>query len=90
MVSLFVFVTLALIPFTLAQSPSDGGVAIQIAAIKAHFNNAGIVPSMLATFSPSAVMSVTYGANVPPGTSLTQARQSCQPFAMIVIECGLS
>ena len=87
MIPLSVFVSLALIPFTLAQSPTD--VAFGIAAIEAHFSNAGIVPSMLATFTPSALMNVAFGAAVPPGTPLTQDRQSYQLFPIIFIESGL-
>jgi phosphatidylethanolamine-binding protein (PEBP) family uncharacterized protein len=77
MIPLSVFVSLALIPFTLAQSPSD--VAFGIAAIEAHFSNAGIVPSMLATFTPSALMNVAFGAAVSPGTPLTQDQVKAAP-----------
>jgi hypothetical protein len=88
MIPLSVVVSLALIPFTLAQSPSD--VALGIAAIEAHFSNAEIVPSLLATFIPSALLNVAFnGVAVPPGTPLTQDRQSCQSFPMIYIDTCL-
>jgi len=79
MFSFITFVSLALIPFSLAQSTGDVGV--QIEAIEAHFSNAGLVPSLLATFSPTAILSVSFdgvGA-VAPGTPLTQAQVKPQP-----------
>jgi len=79
MIPLSVFLFLTLIPATLTQSPSD--VTLGIAAIKAHFSNAEIVPSMLTTFDPSALMSVTFGAQaaVPPGTPLTRDQVKAAP-----------
>jgi len=78
MIPLSVVVSLALIPFTLAQSPSD--VALGIAAIEAHFSNAEIVPSLLATFIPSALLNVAFnGVAVPPGTPLTQDQVKAAP-----------
>ena len=50
---------------------------LEIEAIEAHFTNAGLVPSLLATFDPSALLSVSYdGVGViSPGQSLTKARE---------------
>lgn len=65
---------MSLMPFCLAQSGTGG---IQIEAIEAHFTNAGIVPSLLATFSPTALMTVNFEGvgDVAPGTALTQTRE---------------
>jgi hypothetical protein len=81
MVSLSVLVSLAFIPFTFSQSTNNSDVGLQIAAIQAHFSNAGIVPSLLTTFSPSAVMSVAFNGvgDVAPGTLLTEAQVKPAP-----------
>jgi len=73
------FVSLALVPFSLAQSDSAGEVGIQ--AIEAHFTNAGIVPSLLATFTPSALLNILFAGtpSVAPGTPLSQAQARPTP-----------
>jgi phosphatidylethanolamine-binding protein len=72
MISLSVSTVLALIPFTFAQS-TNAGVGIE--GIEANFVNAGLVPSLLATFNPSAVMNFAFGnGDIAPGTPLTQER----------------
>lgn len=57
MISLTVFVSLALIPFAAAQASSP---AFEIEAIKAHFTQSAIVPSLLAAFEPTALLSLNY------------------------------
>jgi len=74
------FVSLTLIPFfSLSQSTNDS--SIQIEAIEAHFSNAGIVPSLLPTFSPSAVLSVSFAGvgDVAPGTALSETQVKPAP-----------
>ena len=65
----------SLLPLCLAQSNVTTAVGIE--AIEANFANAGIVPSLLATFSPSSLLSVNFAGvgDVAPGTALTQARE---------------
>ena len=63
-------------PLVNAQSTND--TALGIAAIEAHFTNADLVPSLLATFTPTALMTVTFpgvGA-ISPGQNLTRERES--------------
>jgi len=81
MISLSIFVSLAFIPFTFSQSTNNSNVGLEIAAIEAHFSNAGIVPSLLTSFTPSAVMSVAFNGvgDVAPGTPLTQAQVQPAP-----------
>lgn len=69
------FFSLTLVPFSFAQSDAAGEVGIK--AIEAHFTNAGIVPSLLATFTPSALLNVVFPGipSVAPGTPLSQARE---------------
>jgi hypothetical protein len=72
MICLSVFVSLALIPFAFSQSPNGN---VEIAGIEANFVNAGLVPSFLTTFVPSAVMNAAFGnGDIAPGTPLTRER----------------
>jgi hypothetical protein len=66
----------ALTPFVAAQSPDT---AIELEAIEAHFRAAGLVPDLLPTFVPSALLSLTYAGvgGVSPGQALTEARERC-------------
>ena len=51
--------------------------SLGIAAIEAHFTGAGLVPSLLATFTPSATLNVTFtgvGA-IEPGQALSRERE---------------
>lgn len=54
MLSLSLLATIALVPFAAAQT------ALDIAGIKAHFNQSAIVPDLLASFNPSAVLSLNF------------------------------
>lgn len=58
---------------TNATSPQLG-----IEAIEAHFANAHIVPDLLATFDPVAVMALSYEGvgDISPGQQLTKTRTS--------------
>ncbi|KAF7984070.1 hypothetical protein HWV62_17624 [Athelia sp. TMB] len=71
--------SLSLLPLCLAQS--NVTTAVEIEAIEANFANAGIVPSLLATFSPSSLLSVNFAGvgDVAPGTALTQAQVKPMP-----------
>lgn len=72
MISLSVFASLAILPFVTAQASDPG---LEIKAIQAHFSGSGITPSLLPTFDPSAVLSVTFGTTaVTPGQALTKDR----------------
>jgi hypothetical protein len=48
--------------------------ALEIEGIEAHFKNAGLVPSLLASFNPTAVLSVNYGGvgAISDGQKLTK------------------
>ena len=60
-------------------------IAIGIAAIKAHFTNADLVPSLLPSFDPSAVMTVTFPGVGPisPGQSLSIPQVATAPVVTI-------
>jgi len=72
-------ISFSLLPFCLAQSNVSAAVGIE--AIEANFANAGIVPSLLATFSPSSLLSVNFAGvgDAAPGTALTQAQVKPMP-----------
>ena len=59
-----------------AQSANDS--ALGIVAIEAHFTNAELVPQLLSTFSPSAIINVTFSGvgAISPGQNLSRSRES--------------
>ncbi|KAF8469269.1 phosphatidylethanolamine-binding protein [Russula ochroleuca] len=70
----------------LGQYNSNNTTALGIAAIEAHFANAGLVPALLSSFNPSAVMNVAFpgvGA-VSPGQSLSVQQTVAAPNLTIV------
>jgi hypothetical protein len=75
MISLYAFVSLALVSFTSAQSDNP---ALGIEAIEAHFKQAGITPNLLPAFTPVAVLGLTYNGvgAISPGEALTENRES--------------
>jgi phosphatidylethanolamine-binding protein len=58
-----------------AQSAND--TALGIVAIEAHFTNAELVPQLLSTFVPSAVLNVTFAGvgAISPGQNLSRERE---------------
>ena len=67
---------LALSLFTFVNA-QDSNVPLEIEAIQAHFQNAGLVPDLLANFTPVAAMSVSFdGVGViQPGQALSIDRE---------------
>jgi len=65
------FVSVALAALVAAQA---NNTELGVEAIEAHFSNAGIVPSLLTTFDPVAVMSLAYTGvgDISPGQQLTK------------------
>jgi hypothetical protein len=76
------FVLALAIPFVAAQS---NDTAFQIEAIEAHFSQAGIVPQLLSTFNPSAVLTINFDGvgDVSPGQALTQDQVGPTPTIKI-------
>ncbi|KAK7043719.1 hypothetical protein VNI00_008331 [Paramarasmius palmivorus] len=70
--------SLALIPFVSAQSDN---VALEVEAIKAHFTQSHIVPDLLASFNPSAYMTLNYEGvgDLTPGQAISQPQSGPQP-----------
>jgi len=71
---------------SLVNAQSSNDTAIGISAIEAHFTGADIVPSLLTTFNPSALMTVTYSGvgAISPGQNLTKDQVAPTPVITIV------
>ncbi|KAG5649602.1 hypothetical protein H0H81_002889 [Sphagnurus paluster] len=82
MISFPILVSIALLPFTLAQSTDT---ALQLAAIEAHFKQSLIVPQLLASFNPSALLTANYAGLgvVTPGQLLTKEQSAPTPEVTI-------
>lgn len=71
---------------TLVNAYSTADTALEIAAIEAHFFNAGLVPDLLPSFDPSALMTATFPGTgvISPGQSLTLQQAAAAPELRIV------
>ncbi|KAJ8078514.1 hypothetical protein PM082_012796 [Marasmius tenuissimus] len=71
------FTLLALLPFVAAQS----NTATEIAAIKAHFQQGGLVPTFLPTFEPHALMTVNFPeiGDIKPGQAVSKDQSGPTP-----------
>ncbi|THU99377.1 PEBP-like protein [Dendrothele bispora CBS 962.96] len=72
----------AVLPFVSAQSDSP---AFRIEGVEAHFTQAGIVPSLLPTFNPSALLTINYDGvgDLTPGQSVSQEQVGPTPTVKI-------
>lgn len=68
-------ISLTLVSLALLSSFANAATTlVDIEAIEAHFQQALIVPSLLPTFTPGAVLSVAFsGSDITPGQALAQA-----------------
>ena len=68
-------VACALLSVTLAQSTE-----LQLEAIKAHFNNAQLVPVPIPVFEPTAILAANFQGlgSITPGQLVSKDRQSLQ------------
>ena len=77
---MFLFATTVALSFLgpLVNAQATNGTALEIAAIEAHFTNAKLVPDLLTTFDPSAVLTVTFSGVgvITPGQNLSTQRES--------------
>jgi phosphatidylethanolamine-binding protein len=69
----------------LANAKSGDDTALGIAAIQAHFKNADLVPDLLPSFNPSALMTVTFPGVDPisPGQNLSMQQTATVPDVTI-------
>ncbi|KAJ3526822.1 hypothetical protein NM688_g8212 [Phlebia brevispora] len=77
MISAQTVLALAFIPLVFGQTNNTLGIE----AIEAHFSNSGIVPTLLSSFDPSALLTVSYDGvgNLSPGQSLTKTQVGPTP-----------
>ncbi|KAH9989785.1 phosphatidylethanolamine-binding protein [Russula vinacea] len=85
---MFLFATTVALSFLgpLVNAQSTNDTALGIAAIEAHFTNAKLVPDLLATFDPGAIMTVTFSGvgAISPGQNLTTEQVAAAPELTIV------
>ncbi|GJF00771.1 PEBP-like protein [Phanerochaete sordida] len=76
------FVSVALAALAAAQA---NNTELGVEAIEAHFSNAGIVPSLLASFDPVGVLSLSYSGvgDISPGQSLTKDQVGPTPVLAV-------
>ncbi|KAH8102846.1 phosphatidylethanolamine-binding protein [Cristinia sonorae] len=70
--------SVAVAPFVLGQD----NLPLEIEAVEAHFNNSGLVPSLLANFTPTAVFSLAFegtDGTVQPGQAFTDKKVAPTP-----------
>ncbi|KAJ7058058.1 phosphatidylethanolamine-binding protein [Mycena amicta] len=80
MSSLRTLVFLAILSLANAASSTE----LDIEAIEAHFQGAQIVPSLLPTFTPGAILSLAFsGKDVSPGQPLAQADVAPKPVVSV-------
>ena len=75
------FVACALFSVALAQSTE-----LQLEAIKAHFQNAQLVPVPIPAFDPTAILTANFGGlgSITPGQVVTKDRQHFQGLSPCV------
>jgi hypothetical protein len=73
---------LAIVPtlLALAAAQTTGDIGIGLAAIEAHFNQSHIVPDLLLSFQPKALLDVNFGAgDIQPGQKFTKEEVGSAP-----------
>ncbi|KAI5454519.1 hypothetical protein NCC49_003417 [Naganishia albida] len=64
---------------------AQGASELQLAGVKANFEQAQLVPQFLPTFNPSALLNVSFGGdNVLPGTPLAATAVSSMPELTVI------
>ena len=76
----FTAVTASLLLSTLVSAQSDDS-ALGIAAIKAHFSNAGLVPALLETFEPQGTLTLNFDGRRMPNFDERHAMITPQALA---------
>jgi len=68
------------------SAPTPTNVPFDIEGVEANFENAGLVPSLLSTFDPVALLQVSFGKviDVTPGQNLTVDQVKSAPTLIVV------
>ncbi|KAJ9118763.1 hypothetical protein QFC22_003984 [Naganishia vaughanmartiniae] len=77
--------TAALVVASLSAFAQNTASEMQLAGVKANFQQAQLVPQFLPTFNPSALLNVSFGSdNVEPGTPLAATAVSSAPTLTVI------
>jgi hypothetical protein len=78
-----IFLSLAFAPLVFGQS---NNTALGIEAIEAHFTNAGLVPALLPTFDPLALLDVSYPGigDISPGQAFEKTQVGPTPTVQVI------
>ncbi|KAF8655873.1 hypothetical protein AX16_002956 [Volvariella volvacea WC 439] len=89
---LSVLASLALVPFVAAQGGGNAAdnVALELEAIKAHFEQSHLVPDLLEEFDPVALLTLNYEGvgDITPGQALTNEQVGPTPVITITAPEG--
>jgi len=71
---------------SLVNAQSANNTALGIVAIEAHFTNAQLVPQLLSTFTPSALLNITFSGvgAISPGQNLSREQVAAAPEITVV------
>ncbi|KAJ9101257.1 hypothetical protein QFC21_003476 [Naganishia friedmannii] len=77
--------TAAVVVASLSAFAQNTASEMQLAGVKANFQQAQLVPQFLPTFNPSALLNVTFGSdNVEPGTPLAATAVASAPTLTVI------
>ncbi|KAF5358218.1 hypothetical protein D9756_001812 [Leucocoprinus leucothites] len=78
-----------ILPLAVAQS--NGDLDLGVKAIEAHFNQSHIVPDLLSSFQPQALLDINFGqGNVQPGQKFTKEQVGSAPTLTVQSTSSLS
>jgi len=86
MLSLSIVASFALIPLAAAQQ----NVNLELAAVKAHFEQSRLVPELIEAFNPTALITVNYPGvgDISPGQLLTKDQTAAAPTITVTAPDG--
>ncbi|KAJ9125989.1 hypothetical protein QFC24_002261 [Naganishia onofrii] len=77
--------TAALVVASISAMAQNTASEMQLAGVKANFQQAQLVPQFLPTFNPSALLNVSFGSdNIEPGTPLAATAVSSAPTLTVI------
>jgi hypothetical protein len=62
----------------LAAAQTSGDIGLGLAAIEAHFNQSHIVPDLLPSFQPKALLGVNYGESNNAELGMNRLKPRCR------------
>jgi hypothetical protein len=79
------FLSLTFLSFAGSQTVTTGTPTLELQAIQAHFKQAELVPELLSSFEPSALLSVNFAGvgDITPGQLLNKAQSAPTPTVTV-------